>query len=147
MHLVLLLFLLLTLIQHLLYRSGAKIIDLEQDSEDDSASNGFALLFSESGGKYQIVGSSMFKSAFINKNGSISKRLNNYVFRHTHSASHSRYQPEIFKFNEKCRNYSFDELKLINLKSRKDLVSKVEFQNLENEFGMKMELSKERVTH
>ena len=91
MYLVLLLFLLLTLIQHLLYRSGANIIDLEQNSEDDSASNGFALLFKESGVKYQIVGSSMFKSAFIKKR-SILKRLNNYalgilILHHIHDIS------------------------------------------------------------
>ena len=104
-------------------------------------------MFTDSKDKYQIVGSSCFKPAFINKNGALSKQFRNTVFKHTHSVSHSRPEFQIIKFNENCIDMSFDELKLINLKSQRDLFSKIEALNLHNDFEMKMELNKERVIY
>ena len=46
---------------------------------------------------------------------------------------------------KKTNRMSIDELKLINLKSRSDLISKIEADNLQNEFDMKLELDKNNV--
>ena len=122
-----------------------EVTEIEIKSEDDYNLSGFALLVKESGLQYQIVGSSMFKSSFINKNGTLSKRFDSKVLKHNHSISHLRYENQIWIINEKTNRMSIDELKLINLKSRSDLISKIEADNLQNEFDMKLELDKNNV--
>ena len=57
-----------------------EVTEIEIKSEDDYSLSGFALLVKESGLQYQIVGSSMFKSSFINKNCKLSKRFDSKVF-------------------------------------------------------------------